>query len=105
MNPIVIGVEAKNFPSNRIAITLFPFILIRKDRMKDKCLRKHEEYHWNEIWKWGKYTLGLGILVWYILYALLLIWPKYRRNNEPWFHPMESEAYKIEWRCQEERSR
>jgi len=54
------------FPSWVAAVTLYPYIIIKKEYEGDKCLRAHEEYHFNQIQKFG-------IIPWYLLYLILSI--------------------------------
>lgn len=72
-------------PPNIAAITLFPFILYRKE-YRTPSLEVHEHYHWNQIWKWL-------VIPWYIAYVV--IWLFYR-NRPPEEHPMERKAYAIQ---------
>ena len=96
MKPIV---KYVNFlPGRIVGMTLFPFILIAVKEKNNECLLEHEQYHWNEILKWGKYSFGLGIMFWYLVYVYL--WLTKYRKVESWKHPMERDAYFVQEVCE-----
>ncbi len=77
------------FPSWVAAVTLYPYIIIKKEYEGDKCLRAHEEYHFNQIQKFG-------IIPWYLLYLILSIICIGKPADK---HPLEKRAYEIQYKC------
>jgi len=77
------------FPSWIAAVTLYPYIFIKKEYKDDKCIRAHEEYHFNQIQKFG-------IIPWYLLYLVLLLVYIGKPTNR---HPLEKKAYEIQYKC------
>ena len=65
-------IETNILPPGAAALTLFPIgILVKPGRMTDS-LRVHEEEHWKDQRVWCLYGLGVGLLVWFLLYLLVL---------------------------------
>jgi hypothetical protein len=84
-----------NIP-NIAAITIWPFIFISNSLCKDTynnkqeliITLKHEDVHYKQQQRWAIYGLGIGLLVWFLLYELCL--PFYWN---PWRRRWETEAY------------
>lgn len=72
------------------AITLWPFILYRRDPLDDIALRCHEHFHWRQAQRWG-------VLPWYLWYVALVPFYFRRPSHE---HPLERPAYELQWRIQ-----
>ena len=79
--PIVKRVKGFPVPSGAHAITLWPFIFVRRDVEYTEALQAHEEYHWNEARKCPP--------AWYLAYLVLLPFYGGGRN-----HPLEKGAYR-----------
>jgi hypothetical protein len=75
-------------------ITVWPLVIIRPDR---RARLPHEMKHFEQQGRWFKYGLGVGLLVWHLLYlfALPVLWNPFRRK---W----EREAYAAEGINEEE---
>lgn len=73
------------------AITVFPFIFIDPDTKNKELVLTHELIHYFQQKRWAIYGLGMGLLIWFILYLLVLPvgWNPFRRK---W----ETEAFKAE---------
>ena len=94
MNPIRITVPARLWPAPQrvsVAITLFPFVFTKKGWENDPGLKAHEEYHFQEMLRWG-------VIPWYIRYISLM--PKYGGGRR---HPMEIPAYELQDRINKEK--
>jgi len=65
------------------AITIFPFVFVRPGH-KTPRLMKHEGSHWRDQCNWFLYGLGVGLIVWFLLYlfALPYVWNPLRRHTE-----------------------
>ena len=71
------------------AMTVYPFIIIDPRYLDNTILIEHEMVHIEQQKRWFKYGLGIGLLLWFFLYLLVLpvYWNPFRRK---W----ETEAYK-----------
>ena len=65
------------------AITVFPFIFVAPGAETPEILA-HEGVHYAEQRRWAIYGLGIGLIVWEILYLLALpaLWNPLRRGTE-----------------------
>lgn len=68
------------------AITAYPFIFA-SNLLKGPVLKQiliHEMVHWTQQRRWFFWGLGVGLLVWYLLYLLVLPvgWNPFRRKWE-----------------------
>lgn len=69
-------------------LTIFPLVFVAPDRPKALL---HEGKHWEQQRRWFIRGLGVGLIVWFLLYLLVLpvLWNPFRRK---W----ETEAYRAE---------
>ena len=71
------------------AITVWPFVFIAPGYVDDEATLKHEQTHLAQQKRWAVYGLGVGLLVWFVLYLLCLpVW------YNPWRRKWETEAYR-----------
>jgi len=73
------------------AVTAYPFVFADpsvKGRVRKGTL-KHEAIHYAQQRRWCLYGLGVGLIVWWLLY--LLAFPV---KWNPWRRKWESEAYR-----------
>ena len=71
------------------AITVFPFVFVSPEFAEDKETLAHEAVHYRQQKKWCIYGLGVGLIVWYLLYLLAL-----PVGWNPFRYRWEYEAYK-----------
>ena len=66
------------------AITIFPFGIFIAIGYNTPRVRRHEGVHWYQQRLWALRGLGIGLLVWFLLYLLLLpaLWNPFRRKWE-----------------------
>ena len=73
---------------NAAAITVFPFILMHPETAKDplyyEALLTHENVHMAQQKRWAIWGLGLGLILYFLLYLLVLPkgWNYFRRKWE-----------------------
>jgi hypothetical protein len=86
------------FPTHWIgsaAITIFPFVFmdpgIVAGSIEYTHLLMHEGTHWQQQRRWAIYGLGIGLLLWWVLYLLVL-----PVGWNPWRRHWETEAYRAE---------
>ena len=79
------------------AITVWPFIFINPKYANDEEMIKHESVHCEQQRRWFIWGLGIGLVVWWLLYVLVLPfgWNYFRKK---W----ETEAYRAEGMKDEE---
>ena len=85
----MIIVKTRLLQKNVIAIALYPFIIVNKNKKIDSCTINHEKIHLRQQIE----LLILPFYVWYIIeYLIKLI--KYRNTNKAYKHiSFEKEAY------------
>jgi hypothetical protein len=73
------------------AITVWPFLFIHPLLADNLSVRTHERVHWEQQRRWVIYGLGVGLLLWFVLYLFVLPigWNPFRKH---W----EQEAYRKE---------
>jgi hypothetical protein len=75
-------------PPGAVAFTAYPFIFIKKRFKGNKNilndLLPHEMVHYERQKKWFIYGLGIGLILWFILYLFVLpfYWNPFRRKWE-----------------------
>jgi hypothetical protein len=76
---------------NASAITIWPIIFAEPDYEMYPGIIQHETVHYYQGRRWAIYGLGVGLLVWWFLYMLVLPvgWNPFRKK---W----EKEAYRAE---------
>ena len=74
------------------AITLWPLVLVspRLGTVQRGNILTHEAVHCEQQRRWATYGLGVGLLVWHLLYLLAL--PAWRN---PWREGWEREAFRV----------
>ena len=82
MNPIEISLPRLH-QDNIHAITLWPFIVYRREFQDDIALRCHEYFHWRQAFRWG-------VVPWYLTYLVLQLYYFWGPSER---HPLEAPAY------------
>ncbi len=77
-------------PFRARAMTLYPFIFVRRDLQHDYCLYLHELYHWRQQRKWW-------LIPWLLAYLILLPTVIGKPMSA---HPLERGAYKAQRGCE-----
>jgi len=58
------------------AITAFPFVFVDPEVQANppqyETLKKHEYVHYDQQKRWCLYGLGIGLIIWHLLYLLFL---------------------------------
>lgn len=63
-------IETRIMPPGAKAVTIFPFgCFAHPDYVLN---RPHEEIHWKQQRRWAIRGLGVGLLLWFVLYLLVL---------------------------------
>lgn len=66
------------------AVTVFPFVFLDPDIIWENPIKGHEGAHYEQQRRWAMYGLGIGLLVWFALYLLVLPvgWNPFREKCE-----------------------
>jgi hypothetical protein len=65
-------IETRLLPPGAIAVTIWPLILVHPSVAKNARVLRHEGVHFEDQRRWFIYGLGVGLLVWWLLYLLAL---------------------------------
>ena len=65
-------IETKLLPPGAQAFTVYPIGAFVKPGAMDNDLKIHESVHWEHQRAWCIYGLGVGLLLWFMLYLMLL---------------------------------
>jgi uncharacterized membrane protein len=68
----MVVVNTRLLPPGAIAFTFFPFVFVHPDAAPRESILTHEAVHYEQQRRWLIYGLGVGLLLWYLLYLLVL---------------------------------
>ncbi len=77
-------IKTKILPPGACAFTFWPFVFVHPRASENPRVLLHEGKHLEQQRRWAIYGLGVGLLVWYLLYLLALPvgWNPWRRKWE-----------------------